>query len=329
MRIRSFGLTMLASMALVMSACSSGTGSTASAPASAAPNPCAGATAHSGGPHQFPTDKTKWKIGVATDVGTVNDKNFNEYTYKGAQNGATALGAAVPPVVVPKDSSEYRQEPPDVRGPGLRHHRDRRLQLRPPRRPARLMRTRTSGSSASTRVRSASTADGLPDTHIRVRGRRGHAAAELHRDQLSGRPGRLPRRNGRRLDEQERYDRRHRRHRPCADRVSATSRATSSAPSRSIRASSVESRASRRATSPRPSTTRSPARTSAQQFISRTSPTSCSRSPARPATASSTPPATPDIYGIGVDVDQALSYPNAGKCIVTSAEKKLAPGRLD
>ena len=30
------------------------------------------------------------------------------------------------------------------------------------------------------------------------------------------------------------------------------------------------------------------------------------------------------IHGIGVDVDQALSYPDAAECIVTSAEKKLA-----
>ena len=29
------------------------------------------------------------------------------------------------------------------------------------------------------------------------------------------------------------------------------------------------------------------------------------------------------IYGIGVDVDQFLSYPNADKCLVTSAEKHL------
>jgi basic membrane protein A and related proteins len=29
------------------------------------------------------------------------------------------------------------------------------------------------------------------------------------------------------------------------------------------------------------------------------------------------------IYGIGVDVDQYLSYPNADKCLVTSAEKHL------
>ena len=36
-----------------------------------------------------------------------------------------------------------------------------------------------------------------------------------------------------------------------------------------------------------------------------------------------------NIYGVGVDVDQALSYPNAAKCIVTSAEKHSSsrPGR--
>ena len=33
---------------------------------------------------------------------------------------------------------------------------------------------------------------------------------------------------------------------------------------------------------------------------------------------------TAGIYGIGVDVDQYQSYPNADKCIVTSAEKHLS-----
>jgi len=108
MRTRSRGLALLAGLAVLASACTGGGGGT-SPSASAAPsaaNPCAGATAHSGGPHQFPTDKTKWKIGVATDVGTVNDKNFNEYTYNGAKQAAATLGAVDPPVVVPKDSSE-------------------------------------------------------------------------------------------------------------------------------------------------------------------------------------------------------------------------------
>ena len=50
------------------------------------------------------------KVGVVTDVGTVNDKNFNEYTYVGAKDGAKAIG--VPnadnlPVVVPTSDAEY------------------------------------------------------------------------------------------------------------------------------------------------------------------------------------------------------------------------------
>ena len=105
MRTRSLGLTLLAGFAFIASACTGSSGP--SAAASAPPNPCAGATAHSGPAHVFPTDKTKWKIGVATDVGTVNDKNFNEYTFVGAKTGASALGAVEPPVVVPKDSSEF------------------------------------------------------------------------------------------------------------------------------------------------------------------------------------------------------------------------------
>jgi basic membrane protein A len=47
------------------------------------------------------------KIGVVTDVGTVNDKNFNEFTYVGAKDGARAVGAAEPPVSVPSSDAQY------------------------------------------------------------------------------------------------------------------------------------------------------------------------------------------------------------------------------
>jgi len=46
------------------------------------------------------------KIGVVTDVGRVDDKNFNQYSYEGAQAAATALGGTVN-YVVPKDASDY------------------------------------------------------------------------------------------------------------------------------------------------------------------------------------------------------------------------------
>lgn len=36
------------------------------------------------------------KIGLVTDVGTLNDKNFNQYSWEGTQDGATRIGAPAP-----------------------------------------------------------------------------------------------------------------------------------------------------------------------------------------------------------------------------------------
>jgi basic membrane protein A len=47
------------------------------------------------------------KIGVVTDIGTLNDKGYNEYSAKGADDGAVAIGAPTPQTTVPKDASEY------------------------------------------------------------------------------------------------------------------------------------------------------------------------------------------------------------------------------
>jgi basic membrane protein A len=98
-------LEAVAVSALIVSACTGGAGS--SVAPSAPPDPCAGAVAHSGAKITLPTDKTKIKIGVATDVGKVDDKNFNEYTYAGATNAAKTLGiAGEVPFVTPKASSD-------------------------------------------------------------------------------------------------------------------------------------------------------------------------------------------------------------------------------
>jgi basic membrane protein A len=64
MRTRSLGLVLLAGLTLMISACSTG--------ASTAP----------GG----------LKIGLVTDVGTLDDKNFNQYSWEGAQDGASKVG---------------------------------------------------------------------------------------------------------------------------------------------------------------------------------------------------------------------------------------------
>jgi basic membrane protein A len=74
---------LLAVGALVVSACSSSSATTAPS-----------------GP------KSNLKIGVALDVGGPDDKNFNQYSWEGAKQAASDLGATAQNVV-PKDASDY------------------------------------------------------------------------------------------------------------------------------------------------------------------------------------------------------------------------------
>ena len=112
MRIRSTGLGLFAALSILVAACSSSGASTApsaaattapttapSAPASEAPSASASAAASAA--------HSDLKIGVVTDIGTLDDKNYNEYTYKGVTAAAAAIGADAPPAVVPKDPSQY------------------------------------------------------------------------------------------------------------------------------------------------------------------------------------------------------------------------------
>ena len=77
MRKHRFGAVMGLSMAaLVLGACQGGGTSP-------------GANGSSG-----PTSDLK--IGLVTDVGTLDDKNFNQFSWEGAKDGAAAIGAAAP-----------------------------------------------------------------------------------------------------------------------------------------------------------------------------------------------------------------------------------------
>ena len=92
MRIRSQGLVLLAGLSILAAACGPAAQSAApsvapSAPASTEPSVAASAPPSAGAGAEL-------KIGVVTDVGTVNDKNFNEYTYIGAQQGQDAPGVS-------------------------------------------------------------------------------------------------------------------------------------------------------------------------------------------------------------------------------------------
>lgn len=77
MRTRPAALGLIAALALVVSACSGSASPAASGAASAG------------------TSSTL-KIGLVTDVGKLNDQNFNQYSWEGAQAGAAAIGAPAP-----------------------------------------------------------------------------------------------------------------------------------------------------------------------------------------------------------------------------------------
>jgi basic membrane protein A len=47
------------------------------------------------------------KIGLVTDVGTLDDHNFNQYSWEGAKAGAQAVGAPAPQSVVTAQSADY------------------------------------------------------------------------------------------------------------------------------------------------------------------------------------------------------------------------------
>ncbi len=48
------------------------------------------------------------KVGMVTDIGALEDKSFNEFSWKGIQEGAKAIGGAAQ-VIVTKDIADYRQ----------------------------------------------------------------------------------------------------------------------------------------------------------------------------------------------------------------------------
>ena len=110
MRTRSLGLTLVSGLAILVGACSSGSSPSPSASTAPASQPAASAgSAEPSGSAAAPSTagQSDLKIGVVTDIGTLNDKNFNEYSFKGAQSGAKAIGAADPTSIVPTSSSEY------------------------------------------------------------------------------------------------------------------------------------------------------------------------------------------------------------------------------
>jgi len=108
MHKRSVGLTLFGGLAIIVGAC--GSAATPSPSAATQPPSSTGPTASTATSPSAPASqaaKSDLKIGVVTDIGTLNDKNYNEYSFKGAQEGAAAIGAAAPTSIVPTSASEY------------------------------------------------------------------------------------------------------------------------------------------------------------------------------------------------------------------------------
>jgi basic membrane protein A and related proteins len=110
MHKRSLGPTLVGGLAIIVAACSGGATPSPSSSAATQSSASAPAESASAGASSSAAATSNLKIGVVTDIGTLDDKNFNEYSYKGATDGAAAIGAAKPPAVVPKDASEYGKD---------------------------------------------------------------------------------------------------------------------------------------------------------------------------------------------------------------------------
>ncbi len=101
------GAAAFAALALAVAACSSSATPSPSAAPTEAPSAAPSSAAPSSAAPSSAAPSSDLKIGVVTDIGTLNDKGYNEYTFKGAEDGATAIGAPAPQSIVPKDASEY------------------------------------------------------------------------------------------------------------------------------------------------------------------------------------------------------------------------------
>jgi basic membrane protein A len=110
MRHRALGLTVFAGLAIIVSACGGGAtpspsaSTAASAPASA-PAASAGASGSAAATSPQPS-YAALKVGVVTDVGTLDDKSFNQSSNEGALDAVATMGGEHN-VIVTKQISDY------------------------------------------------------------------------------------------------------------------------------------------------------------------------------------------------------------------------------
>jgi basic membrane protein A and related proteins len=101
----------LATLALVLAACTgtpTGSAGESADTATGVCRPIGDATAvETPAPEAADPGSSDLKIGLVTDVGTLDDRNFNQYSWEGALRAATIIGAPEPQSIVTTESSEY------------------------------------------------------------------------------------------------------------------------------------------------------------------------------------------------------------------------------
>ena len=101
----------LATLALVLAACTgtpTGSAGESADTATGLCRPIGDATAvETPAPEAAEPGSSDLKIGLVTDVGTLDDRNFNQYSWEGALRAATTIGAPEPQSIVTTESSEY------------------------------------------------------------------------------------------------------------------------------------------------------------------------------------------------------------------------------
>jgi basic membrane protein A and related proteins len=100
-------LAILAALTLAMSACTGGDGASPSADLGLC-RAIGDATApETPAPDAAEPGSSDLQIGLVTDVGTLDDRNFNQYSWEGALRGAATIGAPEPQSIITTESSEY------------------------------------------------------------------------------------------------------------------------------------------------------------------------------------------------------------------------------
>jgi basic membrane protein A len=107
---RSVMMAMLAVVLLILGACQAdqGTGSPATGDDDGYCRPVGDASAPATPePDTAEPGSSDLKIGLVTDVGTLDDRNFNQFSWEGALLGAALIGAPEPQSIITTESSEY------------------------------------------------------------------------------------------------------------------------------------------------------------------------------------------------------------------------------